>query len=39
VRRPPPELTVLPLDGERIAVHLGRRVGTDRGANRTNVQL
>ena len=39
VRRPPPELTVLPLDGERIAVHLGRRAGTDRGANRTNVQL
>ena len=39
VRRPPPELTVLPLDGERIAVHLGRRVAIDRGANRTNVQL
>ena len=39
VRRPPPELTVLPLAGERIAAHLGRRVGTDRGANRTNVQL
>jgi DNA polymerase-3 subunit epsilon len=37
VRRPPPELTVLPLDRERIAAYLSS--GTDPDANRMNVQL